>query len=232
MKSRIGRIAARWVACCLAAVAVTGPARADLIIPVVIDTTANGLNLGRFSPGFIDIVFNGQSGALGTSANATATITAFKLQGDLDPPLGGGIFTAGTVTGNLNSTLQFTATQNNPPDNEYSEGLLLGDVYTFTVDISQQAGGTAPNTFSVDLQDGNGNSIGNDGNSPLLILNINPDGSYTEFDNGSPAGAVDVPEPSSLLLCGGAALAGAYRCWRRRKTPSDVPARSGSPASR
>jgi hypothetical protein len=36
------------------------------------------------------------------------------------------------------------------------------------------------------------------------------------------AKAVDVSEPSSLLLCGTAAPAGAYRWWRRRKMPPET----------
>ena len=195
----------------LTALLASTPAWPASVITFTVETNTSSL---AGESGYIDLQFNGLSGA----QSASVAITNFTTTGILEL---GTITYAGDASGTLAGTVNIAnGASNNSGYNDYNEALTFGSQTEFTIALSGPAisasNGSPSSTFALSF-------YASDDTTPLLSgdpsgasadITINPNGSET-VSNFPAAGGLDdtrvvssVPEPSPnfMLVIGGAML--------------------------
>lgn len=209
---------------------IPSPAHAGLVTyDVKVDTSSIG---GSY--GYLDFQFNpGGSGA----SLASATITDFSPQGNLNPNDTTNNSSSGDVTGSLTGSPSPLTLTNDTAFNDFFEGFTFGNNIQFDVTLSGPAigssGGTIGSSFGFSLyaSDTVTPLLTTDSNGTVATIDVNADGSTSAYTFPATAGGSSVanvsavPEPSSLVLvltALPASLLGLAGAWRRREQSSGV----------
>ncbi len=201
----------------LVALFASTPAWPASVITFTVETNTSSL---AGESGYIDLQFNGLSGA----QSASVAITNFTTTGTLEP---GTIAYVGDASGTLAGTVTIAnGASNNSGYNDYNEALTFGSQTEFAITLSGPAI-SAPNaspssTFALSFyaSDDATPLLSSDPSGASANITINPNGSDTiaTFNNTQVLSSVPEPSPhlilliSSILVIGGSHRPSKLKC--------------------